>query len=63
MMMARHQKRKSILLNSEKMHVVDEKKKSGHKIPRPGYVDVDVLPAPDAIINTHLPSNVSNSFT
>ena len=38
-------------------------KKSGCKIPRPGDVDVDVLPAPDAINDTHLPSNASNSGT
>ena len=40
-----------------------QEKKSGCKIPRPGDVDVDVLPAPDAIIDTHLPSNVSSSGT
>ena len=33
----------------------------GHKIPRPG--DVDVLSAPDAIIDIHLPSNILNSGT
>ena len=57
-------KQKSILLNSEKMHVVDERKNQDAKFPGlVSHVDVDVLPAPDPIIDTHFPSNVSNSGT